>query len=131
MIESTNTMRQWVSIGVLAVLGAAITGATWLGGEPDLALVLGIFYVLSCGASYLWSRGGGDVAAIIRLQGDERQQSLDMRATAAAGLVTLGFCVGGAVVNLAQGGTGSPWALILAVGGVSYTAALAVLRRRG
>jgi hypothetical protein len=122
--------RRWVSTGLLAVLGAAITLATWIGGEPYLALILGGFYLLCCVASYLWSRGSGDVAAIIRFSGDERQRLIDMRATAVAGLATLGFCIGGAVVDLARGGTGNPWALICAVGGVAYVAAVAIFRRR-
>lgn len=123
-------VRRWSSTGVLAVLGAAITAATWIGGEHALALMLGAFYVVSCAVSYAWSRGKGDVAAIIRLDGDERQRLLDTRATAFAGYATLAFCIGGAIVDLARGGTGNPWALICAVGGISYTVALAGLRIR-
>lgn len=130
---STKTMmvRSWATTGLLAVLGAAVTLATWVGGEPYLALVLGGFYLLCCGASYLWSRGSGDIAAIIRLSGDERQRLLDTRATAVAGLATLGFCLGGTVIDLARGGTGNPWALICGVGGLAYVAALAIFRRTG
>jgi hypothetical protein len=126
----TMTARRWATTGTLAVLGAAVTLATWAGGEPYLAVVLGGFYLLSCGVSYLWSRGGGDVAALIRLSGDERQRLIDLRATAVAGLATLAFCLGGAVIDLARGGTGNPWALICAVGGLAYAVALAIFRRR-
>lgn len=126
----TRTSRRWATTGLLAVLGAAITIASWVGGEHSLAIMLGIFYVACCGASYLWSRGSGDTAAILRLEGDERQRLIDTRATAMAGLATLAFCIGGVIVDLARGGTGNPWALICAVGGVSYTVALTVLRVR-
>ncbi len=122
--------RPWASTALLAVLGGAITVASWIGGEPALALMLGIFYAICCVGAYLWSRGHGDVAAIMRLSGDERQRLIDVRATAIAGLATLAFCIGGAIVDLALGGTGNPWALILAVGGVSYAVAVAVLIRR-
>jgi hypothetical protein len=88
------------------------------------------FYVISCLVSYLWSRGSGDFAAIIGLSGDERQKMMDTRATAIVGLATLGFCLAGAIVDLARGGSGKPWAAICAVGGISYVVALAVLRRR-
>ena len=114
---------------MLAVLGAAIALAAWVGGEPYLALMLGAFYLVCCVGAYLWSRGRGDVAAVMRMSGDERQQGLDLKSTAAAGAVTLAFCVGGTVVDLARGGTGNPWALICAVGGVSYIAAFAYFRR--
>jgi hypothetical protein len=129
MSTKTMTVRRWATTGILAVLGGAVTLATWAGGEPYLAVVLGGFYLVCCGVAYLWSRGSGDVAALIRLSGDERQRMIDMRATAIAGLATLAFCLGGAIVDLARGGTGNPWALICAVGGVAYIVAVAILRR--
>lgn len=130
MSTESNAGRTWVTIGLLGLLGGGVTAATWVGGEHSLAIMLGAFYLVCCLASYLWSRGRGDVAAMIRLSSDERQRLIDTRATAVAGLVTLAFCVGGAIVNLARGGTGNPWALICSVGGASYAAALAVLLRR-
>jgi hypothetical protein len=54
---------------------------------------------------------------------------IDLRATAIAGLATLAFCLGGAIIDLARGGTGNPWALICAVGGLAYIVAVAILRR--
>ncbi len=96
-----------------------------------LAVGLGIFYVVGSMAFYLWSRGRGDVAAILRLSGGERQRLIDTRASAVAGLVTLFFCLAGMVVDLVRGGTGNPWALILGVGGVAYAVAAGVLVRRG
>jgi hypothetical protein len=128
--QSRSRARSWASTGVLAVLGGAITVASWVGGEHSLAIMLGIFYVVCCVGSYLWSRGHGDVAAIMRLSGDERQRLIDVRATAIAGIASLAFCIGGAVVDLARGGTGNPWILICAVGGVTYAVAVAVLVRR-
>jgi hypothetical protein len=124
-----TTTRRWASTALLAVLGAAVSVATWLGGEHGFAVGLGVFYLLCCVGAFWWSGGTGDVAALLRLSGDERQRLLDMKATAAAGLVTFAFCLGGTVVDLAQGGSGNPWALILAVGGGAYVAALAVVRR--
>lgn len=128
--KTSTTARRNATTGLLAVLGAAITGATWVGGEHGLAIAMAGLYLLSCAVSYLWSRGSGDVAAIIRLSGDERQRLIDIRATAAAGLATIAFCLGGAMVNLAAGGTGSPWTLICVVAGLSYVVAVGVFRRR-
>ena len=124
-----TTTRRWATTALLAVLGAAVSVATWVGGDHGFAVGLGIFYLLFCIGAYWWSRGTGDVAALLRLSGDERQRLLDIKATATAGLVTLAFCLGGAIVDLARGGSGNPWALICAVGGVAYIASLAVLRR--
>jgi hypothetical protein len=108
MNAKTMTARRWATTGTLAVLGAAVTLATWAGGEPYLAVMLAGFYLLSCGVSYLWSRGGGDVAALIRLSGDERQRLIDLRATAVAGLATLAFRLGGAVIDLARAAPATP-----------------------
>ena len=131
-LTTMNTAtRRWAAIALLAALGAAVSAATWVGGDHGFAVGLGGFYLLCCVAAYVWSRGTGDVAALLRLSGDERQRLLDTTATATAGLITLAFCLGGAVVDLARGGSGNPWALICAVGGVAYVGALAVLRRRG
>jgi hypothetical protein len=131
MTAKTSTMaRRNPTTGMLAVLGAAITGATWVGAEHSLAIAMAGLYLLSCAVSYLWSRGSGDVAAIIRLSGDERQPLIDIRATAAAaGLATIAFCLGGAMVNLASWATGSPWTLICAVSGLSCVLAVGVFRQ--
>src|SRR6478609_4732476 len=94
----------WVTTTVLAVFGGAITLAAWIGGDHGLAVALGIFYLVCCGAAYLWARGRGDVAAIMRLTGDERQRLVDVKATAFAGLVVIVFCLAGAIVDLARGG---------------------------
>ncbi len=65
-----------------------------------------------------------------RVQGDERQKVIDLRATEWAAGTVLVFCWGGLMVDMARGGTGSPWSLILAVAAASYSVALAVIRRR-
>jgi hypothetical protein len=83
--KTSTTARTHATTGMLAVLGAAITGATWVGGEHGLAIALAGLDVLSFAGSCLWSRGTGNVAAIIRLSGDERQRLIDIRATATAG----------------------------------------------
>jgi hypothetical protein len=114
----------------LLVPGAALAIAAWIGGDPYLAVALVAFYLVCSVIMYLWSGRGSDVAAIMRVQGDERQKMIDLQATAAAAFAVLAFCLGGMVAGLARGGTGMPWALILAVGGVSYAVALAVIRRR-
>jgi hypothetical protein len=131
MMAMTPRNRRLLSTGAfLLVPGAALAVAAWIGGEPYLAVLLFPFFLLCSVVMYLWSGRGGDVAALLRVQGDERQKLIDLRATAVAAGAVLVFCLGGMVVALARGGTGNPWALICAVGGVSYAVALAVIRRR-
>jgi hypothetical protein len=131
MIAQTARSRRVVVTGAfLLVPGTGLAVAAWIGGEPYLALILVAFYLVCSAIAYLWSGGRGDVAAIMRVQGDERQKMIDLQATAAAGGAVLVFSLCGAMVDLARGGTGNPWALICAVGGVSYVVALAVIRHR-
>ena len=127
---TTRSRRLVVAGAFLLVPGLAISLAAWIGGEPYLALVLAGFYVLCGVGAYMWSAGKGDLAAIMRVDGDERQKLIDARATIITCYVVLAFCVGGAAVDLARGGSGNPWALICAVGGVTYAIALAVIHRR-
>jgi hypothetical protein len=128
--RTARTRRMALTGGFLLVPGAALAIAAWIGGDHNLALSLLAFYVVCSVVVYLWSGRGGDVAAIMRVQGDERQKMIDSQATVATAGAVLVFCIGGMVVDLARGGTGYPWALICAVGGVSYAVALAVIRRR-
>lgn len=123
--------RRGMVPALLLVLGAAVVIATWIGGQHSLALVLAAFYLICFAVAWVWAGRGGDVAALLRSSGDERQRQLDVRATAFAGVISLLFCLGGTVVDLARGGTGNPWASICAVGGASYALSLAYLRRRG
>jgi hypothetical protein len=130
MSPRTMTAKRLASTTLLVVLGGAITVGAWLGGEPYLAVALGIFYAVGCLIAYVWSGRRGDVAALLRVDGDERQRQMDLRATAISGLAMGLFCIGAAAVDLARGGTGVTWALVCAVGGVSYVIALAVVRQR-
>ena len=121
--------RKHATLATLAILGGAIAAAIWAGGDHGWAVGVASFYAVCCVALFVWSRGDGDVAAIVRLSGDERQTMLDLRATAATGVVTILFSLGGAIINLARGGSGGPWTLICTVAGFAYITALAWSRR--
>jgi hypothetical protein len=123
-----KTWRRWTMPALIVVLGGGLAVAAWAGGNGGLALALAGFYLVCCAGAYLWSRGRGDVAAVLASAGDERQRQVDLRASAVAGGAALAFCLAGGALDLARGGTGNPWVLICAVGGVSYLAAFAYFR---
>jgi hypothetical protein len=116
---------------ILLVGGGAVAIGAWAGGHPGVAaLVIGA-YVMLAAIAFVWSGGRGDVAAIMRGGGDERQVAIDLRATALASVATAMFAVGGAVVNIARtGGDPGAYGVICMVFGISYGVALAVLHRR-
>ena len=56
---------------------------------------------------------------------------MDIHATAIAGVVLISTLIVVWLVDLARGHDGSPYGQLLAVGGVAYLAAIAVIRWRG
>jgi hypothetical protein len=123
--------RRQATTLALAVGGLAVTIALWVGGDHPGAVVIGVFYLVAVVVAAGWSRGSGDVAAIIRLEGDERQRQLDLKATAVAGGMLILVCLVAMAVDLAQGGDGQPYTWLCAAAGLTYAIALAALRRRG
>src|SRR3954464_2439280 len=122
--------RRVPSTAVLVVVGGAIAAATWVSGEHGFAVALAIFYLVAGGVAYLWSGGKGDVAAIMRVDGDERQRQMDREATAWSGVSMGAFAIAGTIVQLFRGEDPGPYSLVCAVGGVSYVIALLALRSR-
>ena len=115
---------------VLVVFGGALAGATWASGEHGLAFGLVAFYAVAAGIAYVWSGGKGDVAAIIRAGGDERQRGMDREATAITGLVILLAALVGAIIQTARTGDPGAYGIICAVGGVTYAVTLIAFRNR-
>jgi hypothetical protein len=97
-----DATQGWVSFGVLAGLGVAIG----VGGRSETIRGL---------------RGDGR---------DEYWQSLDLNATALAGMAVILAVVGMSMWEWAHGRDGSPYSQLGAVAGVSYLGALLLLRWR-
>jgi hypothetical protein len=115
---------------VLLVGGGAIAAATWISGDHGFAVAVIVFYVVAAGIAWLWSGGKGDVAAIMRVGGDERQRSLDRDATTIAGYAMVFAAIAGAVVEIARGHGPGAYGVMCVVGGVTYVVSLFVLQRR-
>jgi hypothetical protein len=116
--------------GILVGFGGLLAGATWVSGDHGMAVALVVFYAVASLVAWMWSGRSSDVAAIMRVGGDERQRNIDLRATAASGLAAGLFCLGAVIVQTARGLDPFPYAMVCAVGGIAYAIALAVLRRR-
>jgi hypothetical protein len=131
MTASASRRRHRVAVpAIMLTGGAALTAATAAGSAPavDVAALASVTVLLT--AAFWWvARGSGDVAAVAASRPDERQRAIDLGATALAGLAVAVFCLGAAIVSLARGGNGYPWAGLDAIFGLAYAAAFAVLRR--
>jgi hypothetical protein len=115
---------------VLGITGGAIAAAVWVGGSPAWAMGALGFYAAAAAVAWRWAGGSGDVAAILRVGGDERQRTMDREATARTGLVMTAVAVVGAVVEIARTGDPGVFGLFCAVAGAAYAVNLVVLRRR-
>jgi hypothetical protein len=116
--------------GFCVFLGLLILAASWIGDQRDEGLgglaamaVLGLVFLLGGRSDTLAGLGGPGR--------DERWQAIDMRATAFVAFVLIIVLIGAWLYELTQGREGEPYSQLLAVGGVSYIAAIAFLRWRG
>ena len=116
---------------ILVVGGGALAVATWIAGEPVVAIGLVVFYALAGGVAYVWAGRDSDIGAIMRAGGDERQTRLDRDATALSGLAMALAAIVGAIVSTARnGGNPGAFGVICVVGGITYALGLVVLKRR-
>jgi hypothetical protein len=110
-------------------LGGLIFAALAAGG--DTAGGLKSFGVMAAVAALFWFGGRSDTLRGLGGPGrDERWSMIDLRASAFAGSVVIAVLAGAWLWELSQGEDGSPYSEILAVGGVAYLIAIAVLRAR-
>lgn len=114
---------KWAVPALSLLLGLLFLAAAAAGGRPVLGLeMLGI--MLLVGAAFLL---GGRSETVRGLRGDgrdERFAAIDLRATAATGLVLVLAVIGGFAYELARGQDGMPYTWLGFVGGVAYLGAV-------
>ena len=131
MTAARTAGHRTATTAILVVCGAALAAATWIAGEPVLAIGLVAFYAVAGGVAYVWARRDTDVGAIMRVGGDERQARLDRDATAMSGLAMAVAAIVGAIISTARnGGDPGAYGVICVVGGVTYALSLFILKRR-
>jgi hypothetical protein len=104
--------------------------AQWIGGDLRSGLVS---FALLVGFGLLILLGGrSETVRGLRGDGrDERFRTIDIHATALAGLAIILACIVGFLVELARGQNGNPYGWLGAVGGVTYIVAIIIFRIRG
>jgi hypothetical protein len=111
-------------------LGIVVFGAQWVGGDPGSGLV-SLAILAAFGALILF---GGRSETIRGLRGDgrdERFRTIDIHATALAGLAMITATIIACIVELAKGHSGAPYSWLGAIGGITYLIAIVVFRIRG
>ena len=130
-LRDTYRRSRWVMPGLALALGAVFLIAQWIGGDPSGGLVS--FAIMAGFAAVILALEGrsGTAAIMTRPAQDERARSIDMAATAFAGVVIITILIVAVMVQLARGEDPSPYAQLGAVGGIAYLVALVVMQRRG
>ena len=120
---------QWLMPLVNLVLGGAILVARAM--EDDLTGGL-IWFAIFAAVAALYAVGGRSETAREALGEvqDERDERINTRALAAAGLVLIVALTGCVLFELARGHDPSPYTQLLAGGGATYAVTLLILRRR-
>lgn len=121
---------RWRVPAVGLLLGASLFAAASIGGQ--VLVGVGMFAVVAIYSLALVALGGrSEMVGVLRGQPvDERLAGFDLVATAVAGLAATLAALGGFAWQIATGGSGTEFAMIAAVAGISYLGALAWLRWR-
>jgi len=100
---------------------------------PIFGVLMGVVYLVALSVAGNPVSGVFAFAVMVALldHRDERITAIDLRATAVTALVMIAVVVVAFVVQIARGQSGWPYSMLGVVGGVTYLAAVIVLRIRG
>ena len=120
---------RWGTPLVAVAIGVAYLVAGWLGGDRPFA-VAGLVVMVGVAAVVLVAGRFSETVAGLLDRRDERINSIDTQATVFTAMVLITAVIVGFIGEIARGEDGEPYAMLGAIGGVSYVAAFVVLRFR-
>lgn len=128
-METTMGAR-WGMPALGLLLGVVFFAASAIGGQPVVGI--GMLGVMAIYSLVLVAFGGrSEMVGVLRGQPvDERLAGFDVVATAVAGLAAILVALAGFVWQIANGQSGTEFALVAAVAGIGYLVALVWLRWR-
>lgn len=129
MLPRPASRWRWGTPLVAVAVGVAYLVAGWLGGDWDFAMS-GLVVMVGVAAAMLVAARFSETVAGLLDRRDERINKIDMQATVFTGMVLITAVIVGFVSEIAGGEDGEPYAMLGAIGGVSYVAAVVVLRFR-
>ena len=122
---------RWFMPIFAVALGVLVGAAVWIGGDPTGGVISFAIMLAFAAILVLLDRRSETIALMRRPAVDERARSLDLHATAFAGVVLVTAVIVMFLYEVARGHDPSPYGQLGAIGGVAYLVALAVMRRRG
>jgi low temperature requirement protein LtrA len=131
MQTTARTSRKYLATPIFgAVMGVVYLVAFLVAGNP-LDGVLGFAVMVTFSAALLLASRRSETVKGLLDHRDERISAIDLRATAVTALVLIVVVLVAFVTQIARGQSGWPYSMLGFVGGVSYVAAVIVLRVRG
>ena len=128
--RSQAIMRSsWFMPGFCLGLGVVVLVASWLGGQLGTG-IFALVVMTAFGLAIVLVTRRSETLRGLTTDRDERFVQIDLKATAAAGLVLLLTLIVAWLVQIARGHSGQPYDWLAAIGGVAYVAAVALFRRR-
>jgi hypothetical protein len=115
----------------VAVLGTAATAAVVVSQGWTTAIYVAIAWVVLAVGYYIWGGKDSDVGAVIGSRADERQASLEMKVTALQGKVMTAAAAVAFLIAVAVKATIWPFAIFVALAGLSGFAGWAIYRQDG
>ena len=117
--------------GLGLLIGVVLGVAAALGGQPGLGVAC-VTIMAGYAAVLLVFGGRSDTMSVLGGRpADERLQSFDLRASAAAGIVAIVVALVGFIWEVAHGRDGLQFSIVDAAAGVAYLVSLGWLRWRG
>jgi hypothetical protein len=127
---TTVTKTKWFLPAFCVALGAIVFVAQWIGGDARSGLIS--FASLAIFGALILLGGRSETVRGLRGDGrDERFRTIDIHATAFAGITLIVALIVAWLVELARGHDGSPYGQLMAIGGIAYLGAIAFMRWRG
>jgi uncharacterized membrane protein len=123
-----NLRAKWVSPAVAVILGVTFLVAAWIAGRP-LAGLGSLAIMIAVAALFVFG-GRSETIAQMR-EPDERWRSIDLRATAIAGLAMTLTIIGGTLWQIAHDRDVGAFVVVAVAGSIAYVGALVWLRSRG
>jgi hypothetical protein len=124
------TGSRWLMPAACLFFGCVILLVSWLGRQLAAGLI-GLVIMAGFGL-FIALAGRSETIRGLRGDGrDERFAQIDLRATAATGMVLIIAVIIAFLVEIARGHDGSPYTWLGALAGVAYAVAVAFLRWRG
>lgn len=128
-MTKSDTLQRWSVPIAAAVMGVAYLVGGIVGDNVQFG-IFGLLLMLGVAAAMMLASRRSETVKGLLDRKDERIRTIDNEATMFAGMAVIVAVIVGFVIEIARGQDGSPYALLGAIGGIAYVAALVFLRLR-